>query len=606
MPLHGSERRDSRDRTVLGLLHRIADVANRAERFSDALEGITREVCAYSGWCAGHAFVVRGRAPGGPRLISVDNWHFGGETRLESLRRRAPFESFAPGQGLPGIVWERRSPLSVVDPHTMDRRFARMRGLPVRGWFGFPVISGNRVEGVVEFCATEDTPMHPHIVATANIIGSLLASAYMRERLRFFRMAVENAHDAFTVYRVTYDPKKPLVIAYVSPTFERQTGYAINEVQDQPKELLHGPETDAEYANAVVQRVLTGEPAEADILKYRKDGSTFWAHVTMRPIKDTHGNIEFVVAVQREITERKRWEQQLELLSTALRQANDMIVMFERGPDDRWRFSYVNDLFLRKMGYSRTEVLGHDSSFMQGPLTDRALLRDMRTKLVSGEPSRIEIVLYKKEGTPIWVDLNARPIIGRDGTTTYGIAIYHDVTEARRRAELLTHQASHDPLTGLRNRRYFAQALEDALRGAPDNERRHALLFMDLDGFKHINDNFGHEAGDRMLTAFAERLRTSMREGDVFARFGGDEFAVLLHDCSPDSALHVANNVLEQVRALHVPWGEAELSVGISIGIAPCIPGTVPPGQILRQADAACYAAKKRGGNCAEFAQVEA
>jgi diguanylate cyclase (GGDEF)-like protein/PAS domain S-box-containing protein len=605
MSFHGSERREVRDRAVLDLLHRIADVANRAERFSDALEGITREVCAYSGWCAGHAFVVKGDAPGGPRLISVDNWHFSGETRLESLRRRAPFESFAPGQGLPGVVWDRRVALSVVEPHTTDRRFARMRGLPVRGWFGFPVISADRVEGVVEFCTTDDRPMHPHIVTNANIIGSLLASAYMRERLRFFRMAVDNAHDAFTVYRVTHDPKTPLVIAYVSPTFERQTGYSVNEVQDQPKQLLHGPETDTEYADAIVKRVLSGDPVEADILKYRKDGSKFWAHVTMRPIIE-RGNIEFVVAVQREITERKRWEQQLELLSTALRQANDMIAMLERGADDRWRFSYVNDLFVRTTGFSRHEVLGRDTRFMEGPQTDRELLRDFRETLVRGEMCRVEIAFYKKDGTLFWVDLNARPIIGRDGSTTHSIVLYHDITEFRRRAELLSHEAAHDSLTGLRNRRYFARALENALHGPAGYDRRHALLFMDLDRFKQINDGYGHDAGDRVLIALGERLHASMREGDVLARLGGDEFAVLLHDCSADAAQRVAKHLLEIVHALRVPWGETHLSVGMSIGIAPCVPGDLPAGEALRRADAACYAAKKRGGDCVEPAQVEA
>lgn len=605
MPLLRNERK-SREQVVVGFLHRIADVASRSVLFSDALEGITREVCAYSGWCAGHAFVVRGNAPGGPRLVSVDNWHFSNNTRLESLKRRASLESFSPGQGLPGIVWDRRAPLEVTEPHTQDRRFARMRGLPVCGWFGFPVIASDRVEGVVEFCTTENSSMNPDIVSCADIIGSLLASAYMRERLRFFRMAIDNAYDAFMVYRVTDNPKMPLVIAYVSPTFERQTGYTVEEVQDQPKQLLWGPETDSEYVDTIVQRVLSGQPVEADILKYRKGGSKFWVHVTMRPIVASSGTVEYVVAVQREITERKRWEEQLELLSTALRQANDMIAMWERGEDDRWRFSYVNDLFARTMGYSRSEILGHDSRFLQGPLTDQARLREFRETLNRGEPSRAEVAFYRKDGTLVWIEINARPVIGRDGKTINSIAIYRDITEQRRRTELLSHQASHDPLTGLRNRRYFAKSMQDALHGSPGNERRHAVLFMDLDNFKPINDRYGHEAGDFVLKELSNRLRQSMREGDVLARFGGDEFAVFLHDCSRDAAEHVAQNVLRIVQDSRIAWNGAELSVGVSIGIAPCVPGSAPADEVLRQADAACYAAKKDGGNRVAFAQVEA
>jgi PAS domain S-box-containing protein len=244
MPLVGSEASETKEQSALGLLHRIADVATRAGGFSDALAGVTHEVCSYTDWCAGHALAVRTDAPEGPRLMSAGNWHFSGSVRLEGLRRRAALETFAPGQALPGIVWQRRETTEVEEPHMQDRRFARMRGLPVRRWFGFPVISTDRVEGVVEFCSVENAPMHAHVVGMADIIGSLLGYAYMRERLRFFKMAIDNAQDALTVYRVTNDTGAPLKIAYVSPSFELQTGYSAAEVQDRPKQMLHGPETD--------------------------------------------------------------------------------------------------------------------------------------------------------------------------------------------------------------------------------------------------------------------------------------------------------------------------------------------------------------------------
>jgi diguanylate cyclase (GGDEF)-like protein/PAS domain S-box-containing protein len=606
MPLLGTEASETREQAVVALLHRIAEVANRSSGFDEAMAGVTREVCTYSGWCAGHALVVRPDAPGGPRLITAGTWHFFGPIRLEGLRRRAALEVFAPGEDLPGAVWQQRTAISIEDPQMHDRRFARMRGLPVRGWFGFPVLSADRVEGVVEFCSVDSTPMHPHILATAEIIGSLLASAYMRQRLRFFKLAIDNAQDALTVYRVTHEERTPLRIVYVSPSFERHTGYAASEVVDQPKQILYGPETDAAHVESLMERVLGGEAVEADLCKYRKDGSTFWTHVTMQPIRDRHQNIEYVVEVQRDITERKRYEQQLELLSTALRQANDMIAMLERGGDDRWRFSYVNDQFVRTTGFSRAEILGRDSSFMEGPETDRHLLREFREALIRGDARRGEVAYYKRDGTLFWVDLNARPIIDRDGRTTHSIVLYHDITEARERTEVLSHEAAHDSLTGLRNRRYFSYSMDDALRAMPDDERRHALLFLDLDGFKEINDRYGHSAGDRVLKELAERLRGSMREGDVLARLGGDEFAVLLHDCSCEAALRVAQHLLEAVLSLRVPWDDdATLNVGVSIGIAPCLPGKNDADEVLRNADAACYAAKKLGGNRIEFAQVE-
>lgn len=606
MPLSGTQASTAQEHGLLALIQRSAQIANRSAGFNEALAGVTHEVCAFSGWCASHALVVKPESPGGPRLVTVGNWHVVGATRLESLRRRAALETFARGQDLPGRVWETQAAISVVQPHTKDRRFARMRGLPVGAWFGFPVLSLTGVEGVVEFCSLEEEPMHPAIIEASNVIGALLAAAYMRERLRFFKAAIDNAHDAVAVFRATHDAQHPLSIAYVSPMFERQTGYDASELMERHRDRLFGPGTDTGYVDSLVQRVLQGESIEADLCLYRKNGSSFWAHITMRPIVNARGAIEQVVAVQREITERKRWEQQLELLSTALRQANDAIALYERGGDDRWRISYVNDVFVRTTGFSREDVLGRDSQFMEGAETDRALLRSFRMALMQGELCRGEVAYYKKDGTPFWVDLNARPIIDRDGRTTYSIVLYHDITEARRRSQILSHQASHDELTGLRNRRFFEQALEDALQGSPENDRRHALLFMDLDRFKPINDRHGHPAGDRVLVMLAEQFRNSMREGDVLARVGGDEFAVLLYDCSPDSALRVAKNLLEAVHELRVPWDDEILTVGLSIGVAPCVPGEAPALDVLRCADAACYDAKKLGGDRVEMAQVVA
>jgi diguanylate cyclase (GGDEF)-like protein len=177
------------------------------------------------------------------------------------------------------------------------------------------------------------------------------------------------------------------------------------------------------------------------------------------------------------------------------------------------------------------------------------------------------------------------------------VLVLRDVTAQQRLSTQLSYEASHDSLTNTFNRRKFDQLLEDAIDSARRDDGPHALAFLDLDRFKSINDRCGHTVGDRVLLDLANLLQGQLRGRDVLARIGGDEFAVLLHDCTPANARRVLEKLRRAVDNYRVSFGGHEYSVGVSIGITPIDGSERDAGALFARADAACYAAKSSGRN---------
>jgi diguanylate cyclase (GGDEF)-like protein len=177
------------------------------------------------------------------------------------------------------------------------------------------------------------------------------------------------------------------------------------------------------------------------------------------------------------------------------------------------------------------------------------------------------------------------------------ILIARDVTHARQLARQLSHQATHDALTDLVNRAEFERRLTQALESAATQGGTHALGFLDLDGFKRINDVCGHLAGDELLRELGALLRGCMRARDTVARLGGDEFGILLEHCSPAKAVRIAEEMRKVINDHRFTCGGRTHSMGVSIGIVPVRGHSASPTQLLSAADAACYQAKRRGGN---------
>ncbi|MDZ7655346.1 MAG: EAL domain-containing protein [Sulfurimicrobium sp.] len=205
--------------------------------------------------------------------------------------------------------------------------------------------------------------------------------------------------------------------------------------------------------------------------------------------------------------------------------------------------------------------------------------------------------LISRNGNEYAIEDSAAPIRDRDGNIHGVVLVFHDVSDKRKLAHQLSYQARHDALTGLINRSEFEHQLVKLLDSATNEKRQHALLYLDLDQFKVINDTCGHSAGDELLRQLTAHMHHKIRTNDIFARLGGDEFAVLLENCPLDQALRLANGLLDEVRTFRFNWLEKTFTIGVSIGLVEINETSGNSAAVLSVADTACYAAKDNGRN---------
>jgi diguanylate cyclase (GGDEF)-like protein/PAS domain S-box-containing protein len=206
-------------------------------------------------------------------------------------------------------------------------------------------------------------------------------------------------------------------------------------------------------------------------------------------------------------------------------------------------------------------------------------------------------LLITRQGQECPIQDSAAPIRDRHGRIIGVVLVFRDISEQRRLTRQLSYQASHDSLTGLINRGEFERRLARLLDDAADSGQRHALLYVDLDQFKVVNDTCGHRAGDELLRQLAERLQRCMRHADTLARVGGDEFGILLEDCSEAQALRIAAGIIDEVRSFHFAWFDHAFGVSLSIGLVAIDEAHRDLTSVLSAADAACYTAKDKGRN---------
>jgi diguanylate cyclase (GGDEF)-like protein/PAS domain S-box-containing protein len=226
---------------------------------------------------------------------------------------------------------------------------------------------------------------------------------------------------------------------------------------------------------------------------------------------------------------------------------------------------------------------------------ENPLLRALARR--DGEDPVDRSVLMTRAGQEVAIQESAAPICDRQGAVIGAVTVFHDVTQERRLTRALSYQASHDALTGLINRREFDTRLQRAVLGAQQRATTHALLYLDLDQFKVVNDTCGHQAGDRLLRDVTGLLQARVRAADTLARLGGDEFGILLENCSLDQATRIAESVRQSLHEYRFVWGTSTLSVGASVGVVEIKSDTENVASVMSAADIACYAAKEGGRN---------
>jgi diguanylate cyclase (GGDEF)-like protein/PAS domain S-box-containing protein len=260
---------------------------------------------------------------------------------------------------------------------------------------------------------------------------------------------------------------------------------------------------------------------------------------------------------------------------------------------------YANPGFERITGYSAAEIAGRPCSILQHPDTDPAAVESLREALAARREARVTLLNRRKDGSSFWNEVYLSPVFDDTGALVQYIGVQNEVTErveAEQQADFL---AYHDALTHLANRALLGRVLGRAVDRAGRHGRAAALLFLDVDRFKEVNDAYGHAAGDELLRAVAERLRGAVRSSDLLARQGGDEFAVVLADLEPAGAVAEALATAERVRAaLADPFvlGDCTVTVRASVGVSVLGRDAHDADLLLRHADVAMYRAKRAGG----------
>ncbi len=348
---------------------------------------------------------------------------------------------------------------------------------------------------------------------------------------------------------------------------------------------------DSDFPAKTWQEWKTEPPATMESRHKTKNGDTFPVELTVSYFS-FKGNENICVFVS-DISRRKQAEEELTKLSRAVEASSSSVMIL----DLNGNIEYVNPHFTVITGYSRDEAIGQHVSLMRSDETPESTFAELWGTVNAGGVWKGELRDRRKDGSLYWDRISVSGVKDALGKITHYIAIQEDVTHEYELSEQLSHQASHDALTGLVNRVEFERRAERLLSTIRQDKTEHALCYMDLDQFKVINDTCGHTAGDELLRQLSTVLQKVVRKRDTLARLGGDEFGVLMEHCTLDHAHRVASVLQKAIHDYHFSWENHAFKVGVSIGLVAITEAFSSLSELLKQADAACYMAKDLGRN---------
>ncbi len=583
---------------VLALMQDVTE----GERLHRAIADITRKISRHTGAelfaslaehlvsvLGGGTAIVAERVPGaGPRTRTLGAYH--------PERGRLPAaECCARGTPCAEVLGGREC----VFPERVQERFPddeELRRLGASSYAGVPLRDADgRVIGLlallfrgpIEQPALVRTILRIFAVRAAAELERLRAEAALRASEARFERAVLGTGAGIWDWDLESDR------VYFAPAFKTLLGYAPDDPAFdgfQFREALHP--ADRERAIAAVRASIEhGRPFDAEYRLRRKDGSFVWVHGRGRAFRDAAGKVRYFAGAIADISERRAAEERLRQAATVFENAQEALMI----TDHRRRIIAVNPAFTAITGYAEDQVTARTPEFLHSSEEDAALHERIWEILQTKGEWRGEIRARRKSGEPFpaWFTVNA--VRDERGVVSHYVAAFTDITPVKRFEQQLAHLAHHDPLTGLPNRLLLSARLAHAIERARRERTLLAVLFLDLDHFKRINDRLGHPTGDALLQAVARRLRAALREEDTIARLGGDEFIVLLEGLHEAAA---AGRMAEKIlRRIAEPFDIVDhgLRVTVSIGVSLFPRDGGDPETLLRNADAAMYRAKDEG-----------
>lgn len=383
-------------------------------------------------------------------------------------------------------------------------------------------------------------------------------------------------------------------IEYANPQFYRSTGYTPQEVLGVNPNVLRSGQTPAATYEAMWAALRAGQVWRGEFVNRRKDGSLYAESAIVAPLIDAAGRTTHYLGIKQDITAQKEAEKALRLAASVVAQTHDGVMVC----DAQLRIIDVNPAFTRITGYSAEQVLGRKPSFLSAGSKNGECYPAVWEALQAKGYWQGEFWNRRSDGSTYVAASTLNAVCDEHGQVTHYVSVFSDATQRKHQEQYLEQLAHFDPLTRLPNRALLADRLAQAMARTVREQGRLGVCFMDLDGFKAVNDTHGHESGDELLVTVARRLEANVRADDTVARLGGDEFVILLNNLgSLDECERAATRLLRAVREPIVLSNGHTVQVGGSMGISLHPRDGLDGDTLLRYADQAMYQAKQGGRN---------
>ncbi|HKB78138.1 MAG TPA: EAL domain-containing protein [Thermoanaerobaculia bacterium] len=574
----------------LRLLQAVAIAANESSSLDDAIASAVDQICEDLGWPVGHAYLTVTQI-----LVLSDLWFVADLQRFAGFRAALESTPLPAGGGLPGEAIASRKPVWTADVSAA----AHEAGLKTA--IAIPVIGDEGTVAVLEFFSEQQWQPEPGAVEVLGRIGDLLGKVHIRTKTEAtfrsseeqFRLLFEGNPNPMWIYDAD-----TLQFIAVNDAAVAQYGWGREEIQGMTLDALQ-PE-DGQSAAALREH----PPASMRIRT--RNGEVLQAEITAYEVRLPGRRARLAMAV--ESNAARRTEEALRESERRFREMLDTIELLAVLLDVVGTITYCNPYLLRVTGYTKPEVVGRNffELFVSPERRDsvgREFLENIGRGIVA---AHMEMEIVTREGERRIILWNDTILRGPEASVIGAASVGSDVTEQRAVESQLLHNAFHDSLTGLPNRALFLDRVEHALQWVHRSGRKpFAVLLLDIDYFKNVNDSLGHVAGDQLLLAIGERLSRCVRAADTVARFGGDEFTVLIESIDGVRDVNRATQrIHDEIAAPFVIDGQ-EIYTTASIGVAIAGAEYEKPEQIIRDADTAMYQAKAQGRGNSEIFDVQ-
>ncbi len=441
------------------------------------------------------------------------------------------------------------------------------------------------------FIETIKTPLHDsegNIVGVLGIGRNITKRKKAEDELNKFSLAVEQSPCAIIITDLNAK------IEYTNAAFTLTTGYSLEEVLGLTPNILNAGKTPKSVFKELWKTIKQGEMWRGELINRRKNGEEYVELALITPVRELNGEISHYLAIKEDITERKRLEIEQRIAAIAFESQEGIAITDANNVIIR-----INHAFSAITGYSSEEVVGQTPKILKSGQHDAEFYQKMWKKLLHNGSWQGEIWNRNKSGEiyPEWLAITA--VKDDEGKTTHYVASLVDITEYKIAEEKIKLLAFYDPLTGLANRRKLSERLDHSISMCDREDMQLAVLMMDLDRFKIVNDTLGHLAGDELLKQVGQRITARLRATDMVARLGGDEFVVLLEDINhQEDAARIATEIVADLSLPFELSQNDDVRIGASIGIALYPQHGQTPELLMDNADTALYQAKDNGRGC--------